>query len=77
LKEILYIISENKIESPSLLEVKMTIDKQINNGAPGEDFIVSELFKNNGRSLLETLHKIIVFIWQKEVMPKERNTGLI
>jgi sorting nexin-29 len=38
---------------------------------------VVELFKNDGWSLLEALHKIIVFIWQKEIMPKEWNTGLI
>jgi sorting nexin-29 len=43
---------------------------------PGEDFIVAELFKNSGQSLLEALHKITVSIWEKEVMAKEWNTGL-
>jgi hypothetical protein len=38
---------------------------------------VAELFKNGGQSPLEALHKIIVSIWEKEVMPKEWNTGLI
>jgi hypothetical protein len=38
---------------------------------------VAELFKNGGQSLLEALHKIIVSIWEKEVVPKEWNTDLI
>jgi hypothetical protein len=76
-EKVQYITSEIEIESPSLHEVKMAIDKQKNNRAPGEDFIVAELFKNGGQSLLEALHKIIVSIWEKEVMPKEWNTGLI
>jgi hypothetical protein len=64
-------------EFPSLLEVKKTIGKQKNNRAPGEDFIVAELLKNGGQSLSEALHKITVSIWEKEIMPKEWNTGLI
>jgi hypothetical protein len=38
---------------------------------------VAELLKNVGQSLLEALHKITVSIWEKEVMPKEWNIGLI
>jgi hypothetical protein len=37
---------------------------------------VSELYQNGGHSLLEALNKIILSIWEKEVMPKEWNTGL-
>jgi hypothetical protein len=55
----------------------MAIDKQTNKRAPGEDFIVAELFKNGRQSLLEALHKIIVSIWKKKVMLEEWNTGLI
>jgi hypothetical protein len=77
-EKIQYITADIEIESPSLLEVKMAIDKQKkNNRAPGEDFRVAELFKNGGQSLSEALHKIIVSVWEKEVMPKEWNIGLI
>jgi hypothetical protein len=38
---------------------------------------VAELFKNGGQSLVEAIDKIIVFLWEKEVMPKEWSTGLM
>jgi hypothetical protein len=37
---------------------------------------VAGLFKNGGQSLLEALHKITGSIWEREVIPKEWNTGL-
>jgi hypothetical protein len=40
-QKIQYITAEIETESPSLLEVKMAIDKQKNYRAPGEDFIVA------------------------------------
>jgi hypothetical protein len=48
-ENIQYITAKIEIESPSLLEVKMAIDKQKNNRAHGEDFTVAELFKNGGQ----------------------------
>lgn len=50
--KIQYITDETETDTPSLLEVYMAIDKQKNNRAPGQDFIVAELFKNGGQSLL-------------------------
>ena len=40
-------------------------------------FAPSELLKNDGQELVETLHKIVDLIWVKEEMPEEWKHGLI
>lgn len=51
---------------------------KIHNGkSPGKDGINGELIKNGGKTLMENVHMLVLYIWKKETMPKEWESGQI
>ena len=65
-----YITVDQEIRIPDELDVEMAIEKQRNNRAPGEDSLTAELFKYGGRKLIQTIHKLVIDIWENEKMPR-------
>jgi hypothetical protein len=57
--------------------VSEVIKKLKCNKAPGEDEIVAEMIKYGGCSLEAVIHKIIVRIWEEEIMPECWKLSLI
>ena len=76
-ERIQYLTAEIELKPPDILDTEIAIQKLKNNRTPGEDSITAELIKKGGPKLIEVFHKLITSIWEKEVMPKEWNNGLI
>uniref|UniRef100_A0A0A9WMT6 Reverse transcriptase domain-containing protein n=2 Tax=Lygus hesperus TaxID=30085 RepID=A0A0A9WMT6_LYGHE len=66
-----------QIDEPSLNEVQNAIKKLKNNKSSGSDGIVAEFLKNGGERLTESLHALILLIWNQEKMPEEWCTSLV
>jgi hypothetical protein len=47
------------------------------NRAPGEDDVVAELIKYGGPTIVKAIYKLIVMVWEKEIMPECLKTGII
>jgi len=63
-------------KEPARQEIRHAIQRMRNNGAPGEDTIVTELIKY-GEGVMDAVHKLTKLIWTTENMPQEWNTGII
>jgi hypothetical protein len=62
---------------PTIAEVEAAMEKLRNNKAPGMDFIQAELVKHAGVEYTKYLHQLIGNIWINEIIPEERNVGII
>ena len=60
-----------------MTRIRYAIQRMRNNGAPGEDTIVTELIKYAEEGVKDAIHKLIKLIWTTENMPWEWNTGVI
>jgi hypothetical protein len=67
---------ERNVEIPLREEVESVINKIRNNRTPGEDDVVAELIKYGGPTIKETMYKLIVMVWENEIMPECWKTGL-
>ena len=61
-------LSENP---PTRREVERTIQKLKNNEAPGLDGIVAELRKLATTEVISSLHRLLLKIWDDEVVPED------
>ena len=57
--------------------MQVAVQKLKNYKAPGTDNTPAELFRYGGKDLVKHLHNIIKDIWQKAMLPTERNVGII
>mgnify|MGYP000153190231 CR=1 FL=1 len=73
----IYYGPEPNIQPPTNILVYEIIRKLKNNRAPGEDLINAELIKAGGKVLWEEIYKLIVDIWNMEIMPNDWNTAIL
>jgi hypothetical protein len=72
--------TEENIENcttPTRKEMIASIYKLHNNKSPSRDGIPAEVVKNAGDNLINHLHKLMVYVWNTEIMPQDWNTGHI
>jgi len=63
--------AEPLVPEPSASEVELAIDKLKSHKSPGIDQIPAELCKARGRTIRHEIHKLIIYIWNKEELPEE------
>ena len=62
---------------PSVFEVEMAIEKLKRHNSPSIDQIPAELIKAGGRTIPYEIHKLIIYIWNKEELPEEWKESII
>ena len=70
----LFDLTENP---PTRREVEKAIQKLKNNKAPGLDGIVAELIKLAPAEIISGLHRLLLKIWEDEVVPEDWCKGLL
>jgi len=68
---------EPLVPEPSAFEFEFAIGKLKNYKSPGTDQIPTELIKAGGRTISCAIHKLIIFIWNKEELPEEWKESII
>ena len=58
-------------------EIRTALTQLKNAKAPGVDNIPPEAFKEGGPCTLEALHRILNFVWEKDVIPDDWKRGLL
>ena len=58
-------------------EIGTALTQQKNARAPGVDNIPPEALKEGGPCTVEALHRILNFVWEKEVIPDDWKRGLL
>lgn len=64
---------KESLNSPSISEVEMAIDKLRNNRAPGPDNLQAEFIKFGKPILLNTLQLVMYKVWTTEKIPEDGN----
>jgi hypothetical protein len=59
------------VPKPSVLEVDLDIEKLKSHKSPVIDQIPAELVKAGCRTIRCVIHKLTIFIWNKEELPEE------
>ena len=62
---------EPLVPEPSAFEVELAIEKLKNHKSPGIDQFPAEYFKAGCRTIRCEVHKLIIYIWNKEELPDE------
>ena len=62
---------------PSALEVELAIEKLKSHKSPGIDQIPAELIKAGGSTIRCAIQKLIIAIWNKEELPRERKESIV
>ena len=62
---------------PIVSEFGLTIEKIKSHKSPGIDQIPAELFKAGGRTIRCAIHRLIIYIWNKEELPEEWKESII
>ncbi|XP_062711243.1 uncharacterized protein LOC134289445 [Aedes albopictus] len=65
------------VEPPTLDEVKKALKELKNSKAAGKDVIPVELLKHGSEQLHQSIHQIIIKIWEDEELPTSWLNGLI
>jgi len=65
------------VPEPSDFKVELAIGKLKNHKSPGIDQIPGELIKAGGRTICCAIHKLIIYIWNKEELPEEWKESII
>ena len=63
--------AEPLVPEPSAFEVELATEKLKSHKSPGIDQIPAKLIKAWGRRICYEVHKLIIFIWNKEKLPEE------
>jgi len=61
----------------SAFEFELAIEKLKNYKSPGIDQIPAELIKAGGKTIRCEIHKLIIYIWNKEGLPDEWKESII
>ena len=69
--------AEPLVPEPSAFEVELAIEKLKSHKSLGTDQIPAELIKAGGRTICCAIHKLIVYIWNKEELPEEWMESII
>ena len=69
--------AEPLVPEPSASEVELAIEKIKSHKSPGIDQIPAELIKAGGRTIRCAIHKLIIFISNKEELPEEWKESII
>jgi hypothetical protein len=69
--------AEPLVSEPSAFEVELTIEKLKNHKSRGIDQIRAEMTKEGGRTIHYKIHKLFIFIWDKEELPEEWKNSII
>jgi hypothetical protein len=69
--------AEPLVPEPSAFEVEMVIEKLKRHKSPGIHQIPAELIKAGGRIIRSEIHKLIIFVWNKEGLPEEWKESVI
>jgi hypothetical protein len=69
--------AEPLVPEPSVLGVKLAVEKLKSHKSPGIDQIPAELIKAGGRTIRCAIHKVIISIWNKEDLPEEWKESII
>jgi hypothetical protein len=65
------------VTEPSAFEVELAKEKLKSHKSPGFDEIPAELIKAGGVTFRCAIHKLIIFIWNKEELPEEWKESII
>lgn len=68
---------ESEVEPPSIDEIQTAIQKLKSGKSPGKDNLSAEFFRAGGTQMIQTMHRLILMIWNKEEIPKEWNSSVI
>ena len=63
--------AEPLVPEPYDFEVELAIEKLKSHKSPGIDPIPAELIKAGGRTICYEIHKLVIYIWNKEELPEE------
>jgi hypothetical protein len=74
---IIFLVMVVVIFSPVREEVESVINKMKNNRAPGDDDVIAELIKYGVSTIVEAIYKLIVMVWENEIMPEGWKTGIM
>jgi hypothetical protein len=69
--------AEPLVPEPSASEIELAIEKLKSHKSPGIDQIPAELFKAGCKTVRCEIHKLIIFIWNKEEMTEEWKESII
>jgi hypothetical protein len=65
------------VPEPSALDLELAIEKLKSHKSPGFDQMPAKVIKAGGRTIRCTIHKLIIFIWNKEELPEEWKESII
>ena len=69
--------AEPFIPEPTLSEVEIAIEKLKKYKSPGIDQIPAELIQEGGNALVSEIHKLVLAIWEKEIVPEQWKESII
>jgi hypothetical protein len=62
--------AEPLLPEPNAFEFELAIEKLKNNKSPGVDQFAAEMIKAGGGTIGCAIHKLIIYIWNKEELPE-------
>ncbi|KAJ4430976.1 hypothetical protein ANN_19569 [Periplaneta americana] len=69
--------AEPFISEPTLSEVEIAIENLKKYKSPGIDQIPAELIQEGGSALYSEIHKLVLAIWEKEIVPEQWKESII
>ncbi|KAJ4435216.1 hypothetical protein ANN_23794 [Periplaneta americana] len=69
--------AEPFIPKPTLSEVEIAIENLKNYKSPGIDQIPAELIQEGGNALYSEIYKLVLAIWEKEIVPEQWKESII
>jgi hypothetical protein len=69
--------AEPLLPEPSAFEVEMAIEKLKRYKSPGIDQIPAELIKAGCSKICSEIHKLIIYIWNKEELPDQWKESIV
>ena len=73
----LTLTTEPEVELPSYEELERAINKLKDGKMPGSDAISAEMIKKGGKTIRDELYKLILKVWEEEIVPPDWKHGII